>query len=81
MWDGSRPDGFRIVHPPGMLELVILLLGVVRAMLRSHADLVDENLLLRHQLLAVLTRPGRKPPALRTRDKLVRVLARRLCVD
>ncbi len=61
-----------------MIELLILLLGVLRATLRSRAGLVAENLLLRHQL-AVLTRPGRKRPPIRVRDKLVWVLARRLC--
>jgi putative transposase len=63
-----------------MLELIILLLGALRAALRSRADLVTENLLLRHQL-AVLSRPGRKRPPLRTRDKLLWILARRLCPD
>ena len=38
------------------------------------------NLLLRHQL-AVLTRPTRRRPRLRTRDKLLWVLARRLRWD
>ena len=61
-----------------MLEFLILLLGTLRAVLRSHADLVTENLLLRHQL-AVLARPGRKRPPLRVRNKLLWVLARRLC--
>jgi hypothetical protein len=40
--------------------------------------LVAENLLLRHQL-AVLSRPGRQRPPLRIRDKVVWILARRLC--
>jgi transposase InsO family protein len=61
-----------------MLELFVLLLGVLRALLRGRAALVAENLLLRHQL-AVLTRPGRQRPRLCTRDKLLWVLARRLC--
>src|SRR6266536_2819045 len=63
-----------------MLELFVLLLGALRAALRSRADLVVENLLLRHQL-AALTRPGRKRPPLRARDKLLWVLARRLRPD
>jgi transposase InsO family protein len=63
-----------------MLELFALFLGAIRALLSSRADLATENLLLRHQL-AVLTRPGRKRPPLRTRDKLLWVLARRLCPD
>jgi hypothetical protein len=47
---------------------------------RSRHDLVLENLLLRHQL-AVLTRPTRTRPRvrLRTWDKLLGVLARRVC--
>ena len=53
-----------------MLELLALLLGALRALLSSRADLVAENLLLRHQL-AVLTRPTRKRPSLRTRDRLL----------
>jgi hypothetical protein len=61
-----------------MLELLILLLGALHAALRGRADLVAENLLLRHQL-AVLTRPGRQRPRLCTRDKLLWVLARRFC--
>ena len=44
----------------------------------SRADLVTENLLLRHQL-AVLTCPGRKRPPLRAGDTLVWVLARQRC--
>ena len=67
-----------MVHPPGMIERFILLLGALRATLRSRADPVAENLLLRHQL-AVLSRPGRKRPSLRVRDTLVWILARRLC--
>ena len=80
LWDGKRSDGFRIVHPPGMYELVSMLLSALRAALRSRAHLVAEDLLLRHQL-AVLTRPGRQRPPLRVRDKLVWILARRLCTD
>ena len=63
-----------------MTELLILLLGAVQATLRRRADLVAENLLLRHQL-AVLARPGRRRPPLRVRDKLVWILGRRLCRD
>ena len=61
-----------------MLEYLLLLVGLFLAVLRSRADLVAENLLLRHQL-AVLARPTRKLPPLRGRDKLLWVLARRLC--
>jgi putative transposase len=60
-----------------MLELLTLLLGVVAAALRSHRDLVLEHLLLRHQL-AVAARPRRRP-RLRTWDKLLWLLGRRLC--
>jgi transposase InsO family protein len=63
-----------------MLEVVAFLLATVRALLRSHRDLVVENLLLRHQL-AVLTRPTRKRPRLRGRDKALWLLARRYCAD
>ncbi|HEY3080019.1 MAG TPA: integrase [Chloroflexota bacterium] len=63
-----------------MLELLAFLLASVRIALRSRRDLVVENALLRHQL-AVLTRPARKRPTIRTRDKLLWVLARRLCPD
>ena len=80
MWEGKRPDGSRIVHPPGMLELLVLLLRAVRAGLRSRADLVAENLLLRHQL-AVLARPTRKRPPLRTRDKPLWLTVRRWWAD
>jgi hypothetical protein len=63
-----------------MVEVFLLLLGTLRAALRSRADLVAENLLLRHQL-EILARPGRKRPPLRARDKLLWILARRLCTD
>jgi transposase InsO family protein len=62
----------------GMLEVVALLLAAVRAALRRRRDLVVENALVRHQL-AVLTRPARKRPRLRGRDKLVWTVARRSC--
>ena len=52
----------------------------LRAAVRDRSDLVAENLLLRHQL-AVLTRPTRRRPRLRTRDRLLWVLARRLRRD
>jgi hypothetical protein len=53
-----------------MLESLTLLLALVRAALRPRAGLVAENVLLRHQL-AVLTRPTRKRPRLRTRDRVI----------
>ena len=54
---------------PGMLEYLHLLVAAVGAALRIRSDLVAENLYLRQQL-AVLTRPTRKRPRLRARDKL-----------
>jgi hypothetical protein len=58
-----------------MLEYVMLLLSLIRAAMRDRQALVAENLLLRHQL-AVLTRPTRKRPRLRTSDKLFWVMVR-----
>jgi putative transposase len=63
-----------------VIECLTLLLAVLRAALRDRSDLLAENLLLRHQL-AVLTRPTRRRPRLRTRDTLLWVLARRLRRD
>src|SRR5919204_2071077 len=54
---------------PGMLEYLPLLVALLRAALSSRGALVAENLLLRQQL-AVLTRPTRKRPRLRARDRL-----------
>src|SRR3712207_5196343 len=50
-----------------ILELFALVFGLFRLALRSRGDLVAENLLLRQQL-AVLSRPSRERPRLRTRD-------------
>jgi transposase InsO family protein len=58
-----------------MIECLRLLVALLRAAVRDRADVVAENLLLRHQL-TVLTRPTRKRPRLRARDKLLWVLAR-----
>ena len=58
-----------------MLEYLLLLVGLVRAALRSQSDLVAENLILRQQL-AVPTRPTRKRPQLRFRDRLFWVVVR-----
>ena len=55
--------------------LRFLLFSVLRAAARSRADLAAENLVLRHQL-AVLARPTRRAPRLRTRDRLFWVLVR-----
>jgi transposase InsO family protein len=63
-----------------VFELLALLLASLRGAVRDRTDLVAENLLLRHQL-AVLTRPTRRRPRLRTRDKLLWLLARRLRRD
>jgi transposase InsO family protein len=52
-----------------MAEFLFLLAALLRAALRSRIDVVAENLLLRQQLLA-LTRPTRKRPRLRRRDRL-----------
>src|SRR3989442_11093299 len=68
-----------IGHAAGMLELLTLLLGVLPAALRSRRDLVLENLLLRHQL-SVAARPRRRP-RLRTWDKVLWLLGRRLSTD
>jgi hypothetical protein len=53
-----------------MVEILAFVLACVRAALRSRRDLVVENALLRHQF-AVLTRPTRQRPRMRTRDTLV----------
>jgi transposase InsO family protein len=61
-----------------VLELLWLLGTTALAWVRPRQELALENLLLRHQL-AVLTRPTRSRPRarLRTRDKLLWILARR----
>src|SRR5262245_27223877 len=58
-----------------MLEYLLLLADLLRALVRTHGDLVAENLLLRQQL-AILTRPTRKRSPVRTPDKLFWVLVR-----
>src|ERR687885_125135 len=63
-----------------MLEYLLLLLSLARAFVRDREALVAENLLLRHQL-AVLTRPTRKRPRLRARDKLLWLVIRALRRD
>ena len=63
-----------------MLESLLLFVGVIRAALRSRSDLVTENLILRQQL-AILTRPTRKAPRLRFRDRLFWVVVRAVCRD
>src|SRR5438874_13321573 len=63
-----------------MLEYLILLLSLLGSAVRDREALVAENLLLRHQL-TVLTRPTRKRPRLRARDKLFWVVVRALRRD
>ncbi len=63
-----------------MLEYLLLLVGLSRAVFCSRANLVAENLLLRQQL-TVLTRPTRRRPRLRSRDKLFWVVIRALRRD
>ena len=60
-----------------MIEYRLLLVGLLRAVVSSRAHLVAENLLLRQQL-TVLSRPTRKRPQLRSRDKLFWVVIRAL---
>src|SRR6266540_659752 len=60
---------------PRMIGYLCLLTALLRATVRARGDLVAENLLLRQQL-AVLTRPTRRRPRLRARDKLFWLLAR-----
>ena len=63
-----------------MIEYPLLLVSLFRRVLCSRADLIAENLLLRQQL-TVLTRPTRKRPRLRSRDKLFWVVIRALRRD
>jgi putative transposase len=58
-----------------MLEYLLLLADLFRALLGSRSALIAENLLLRQQL-AVLTRPTRQRPRLHTRDKLLWMVVR-----
>jgi hypothetical protein len=58
-----------------MAECLLLLIALLRAAVADRSDLVAENLLLRQQL-AILTRPTRRRPRLRARDKLFWLLAR-----
>jgi putative transposase len=63
-----------------MLESLLLVIDLFHAVFCSRANLVAENLLLRQQL-TVLTRPTRKRPRLRSRDKLFWVVLRALRRD
>ena len=60
-----------------MLEMLQLLLGLLASLIRERQDLVVENLLLRHQLTVTLR--SRPRPRVHRRDRLLWVLARRLC--
>jgi hypothetical protein len=62
-----------------MVELIVLLLGVIPAALRSRRDLVLESLLLHHRL-AVAARLKRRPRQ-RMRDRVLWLLGRRFCSD
>src|SRR2546422_6107418 len=65
---------------PPVRDYLRLLFGRFRATVRDRGDLVAENLLLRHQLV-VLTRPTRRRPRPRARDKLFWIVARMLRRD
>ncbi len=58
-----------------MIEYLLLLVALLGTTVRARGDLVAENLLLRQQP-AVLSRPTRRRPQLRARDKLFWLLAR-----
>ena len=58
-----------------MVDYIVLLADLLRALTRTHGDLIAENLLLRQQL-AILTPPTRKRSRLRARDRLFWVLVR-----
>src|SRR4029453_8758841 len=67
-----------------MIECLLLLVAVLRAALRAtlrdRGELVAENLLLRQQR-TVLTRPTRRRPRLRPRDRLFWLVSRALRRD
>jgi transposase InsO family protein len=65
---------------PLMIGCMLLVMALLRTALRDRTDLIAENVLLRHQL-TVLTRPTRKRPRLRRRDRLLWVLARLVRLD
>jgi hypothetical protein len=60
-----------------MLDSLLLLVAFVRALVGNRAEVAVENLVLRQQL-AVLTRPTRRRPRLRRRDKAFWMAARLL---
>jgi hypothetical protein len=67
--DSHQPD-------PTMARLLLLLLGLLRSAYRSRADLMLENVALRHQL-GVLMRAGRRP-RVTAADRWFWVVLRRL---
>jgi hypothetical protein len=66
-----------VAYPGVMMEILRLLLGTVVSLFCDRQDLLIKNLLLRHQLH--VARRSSPRPTLRTRDKVLWVLARRLC--
>ena len=78
MW-GGKTSGTRppVLYASRLLDFLRLLLNGLGGLLRDRQNLVVENLILRHQL-AVAPR-SRPRPKLRTRDKLLWILARRFC--
>ena len=58
-----------------MIEYLLLLVALLGTTVRARGDLIAENVLLRQQL-AVLTRPTRRRPHLRARDRLFWLPAR-----
>jgi putative transposase len=60
-----------------MLEMLRVLIGTLASLARDRQALLVENLLLRHQLAVTLR--SRPRPQLRSRDRLLWVVARRLC--
>ena len=60
-----------------MLEMLRVLIGTLASLARDRQALLVENLLLRHQLAVTLR--SRPRPQLRGRDRLLWVVARRLC--
>jgi hypothetical protein len=60
---------------PLLIECLLLLVALLRATVRDRTDLVAENVLLRQQL-GSLTRPTRKRPHPRRRDRLFWLVVR-----
>jgi hypothetical protein len=62
LWEESKRDGSRSVHPPGVVEVWGLVLWVLHTVLSSHTDLVADSLFVRHQLTALPPAGGDDPP-------------------